>query len=843
MKELEIIQQLERTLTHPQIPAIYVQGDLEWLKRRSLNWTRSSWRIGVLGVTSSGKSTLINAFCGEEILPQEARPTSGVLVSCKKSKMRKGTLIRKNGSTSYFNQHQLNKEIIAKYADELNNPGNKEQVDEICLEFPDFLVGNNIEIVDSPGLDAFGLEGHEEIALRQLVPTVDLVLYLTTTKANSDQANLQALNQIASEHKPVIIAQNFIDCVTPEFTSGGSERRTSQEVEQRLRQRIEKILKETSNKSLRNAPVFQISALEGLKSKGSKQGESWKKSRLEPLLLSIHSICEQMEGQRSQRRLHQLLRHLNEIKERAVADLATYNQDKQITTEVIGSWDATRKQIEAFHDEAEQASAHLDAEIQKGRRQLSDQFAQIRNQYIKLDAERISENEVHSSGKSLKDIALQVQKNVLQLMDTWDSKEKKLLHVLNLALEDVRSHRGQLVPDETLKVYKETKTKITTRTEKKSNGFLGLRKLKRWIFSESDYETITTEEEISVVNIRKTLEEFQVYLNRFDKLLEAFRITWQQQKEKGCLVIKEEAMRRDEIIAARRNKPKDAKVLEDFIHNLELIEEKGYGRRDRKEEEPELNFELPFVEHPVQALNTMTMSYLQFSMSRSLFALATEQKRIYAQAIIWNHLKSHSGVEVANDLWFFGKDQQWMEQAFTNIFGIQPQFTDNETVHVRLKETKLPIRHAFLTTSQEVDENIQRQGVALIQLDIHQLGVTQKLLAGQWFLTIMKSMPFVFVIQSIQEYIQDAGLAMAYKSYRQLMDFASIQNPSSIVIHDNPLYTALFHTADQFAWQAGKGEEQDALRQLFTQFPRLDHAKNRNEAGQFFKEISLTIRS
>ncbi len=40
----------------------------------------------------------------------------------------------------------------------------------------------NILLIDSPGLDAYGLENHEKLTLENLLPTIDVCIFVTTLK-------------------------------------------------------------------------------------------------------------------------------------------------------------------------------------------------------------------------------------------------------------------------------------------------------------------------------------------------------------------------------------------------------------------------------------------------------------------------------------------------------------------------------------------------------------------------------------------------------------------------------------------------------------------------------------
>jgi len=110
---------------------------------------------------------------------------------------------------------------LCRLTDETTNPSNKLGVKEIEFQSPRFRLGENVALVDTPGLDAFGYERHEELTMDVFLPTVDVVLFLTTAKANRDEVIARYLDRIGEQRKPLILVQNMIDSIEAELGLGG----------------------------------------------------------------------------------------------------------------------------------------------------------------------------------------------------------------------------------------------------------------------------------------------------------------------------------------------------------------------------------------------------------------------------------------------------------------------------------------------------------------------------------------------------------------------------------------------------------------------------------------------
>lgn len=266
MNELDIIVKVINALSRNAKCKTRYASELENFQNRKRQADSNKYRLGVIGVTSSGKSTMINSLLGESLLPAVARPSSCQLVSCFFSQKRMATVFFQDGKREVFTGDLLNQRLIEKYGDEGVNFKNKEKVKQIELSTPEFPFDKNIILIDSPGLDAYGYSGHEQLTMNSLLPTIDFCVFVTTCKTNSDDKMLSVLNTIAEYEKPVVIVQNMIDSLKPSLDG----KKTVSDVAQDHRFRIERIISRSNIKDKSKVYIVQISARNALRARQNK---------------------------------------------------------------------------------------------------------------------------------------------------------------------------------------------------------------------------------------------------------------------------------------------------------------------------------------------------------------------------------------------------------------------------------------------------------------------------------------------------------------------------------------------------------------------------------------------
>ena len=289
---IEIYNEAIRILNTNEKVRKQYSPDIMALERRKDISLTDTYRIGVIGVTSSGKSTLINSLMGESILPSRACPSSSQLVRCHYSKERKVVVYFENGTNLVLSGDDCNQKTISLYADEGFNSNNKEQVKELELCSPKFPLGEDVILVDSPGLDAFGYEGHERLTMASLLPTVDLCILVTTCKTNSDfklQSVLTTIAENSVSNMPVILVQNMIDSIMP----SADGLKNTNDVAKDHRKRLQRVIDSSNIRDKQSVKIIQYSAQWALQGRISNDASSQNllfKSNYQNLVDAVNQI-------------------------------------------------------------------------------------------------------------------------------------------------------------------------------------------------------------------------------------------------------------------------------------------------------------------------------------------------------------------------------------------------------------------------------------------------------------------------------------------------------------------------------------------------------------------------
>ena len=115
----------------------------------------SNFEVAFFGRVSSGKSSLLNALLGKDILPVGINPITAV-----PTRLRSGPNARAVITFVDGHSEKIPLDEIAQFVTEQGNPGNTRNVIKAVAEIPSPSLTQGIVLVDTPGLGSLATAGH-----------------------------------------------------------------------------------------------------------------------------------------------------------------------------------------------------------------------------------------------------------------------------------------------------------------------------------------------------------------------------------------------------------------------------------------------------------------------------------------------------------------------------------------------------------------------------------------------------------------------------------------------------------------------------------------------------------
>ena len=251
---------------------------------------RTELTVGVVGITSSGKSTLINAMMGERLLPEETRATTNVTVLCRKGGIRAVDVGYEDGRSERLSGDALTPRRLEELTTERMNPGNERGVARIEWTSPGAALPQGLVLVDTPGLDACELPRHSELVLRRILPTLDIILYVSSIRSPFKAADIELVRTVLEAHQRMILLLTQIDLERDDLEGG----RVVLSRDQKLDAYLQELRRDAARFDRSECPVIPISAKLALRHFYNRDSAEWRASNFEPLLRRMTSFRERL---------------------------------------------------------------------------------------------------------------------------------------------------------------------------------------------------------------------------------------------------------------------------------------------------------------------------------------------------------------------------------------------------------------------------------------------------------------------------------------------------------------------------------------------------------------------
>ena len=161
--------------------------------------------LAVLGQFKRGKSSLMNAIIGRQVLPTGVLPLTSTITVLKFGPVERLLIHRERWS--WPQEEPLSQ--LAQYVTEKGNPGNVKQVKTACLELPLPFLRRGLEFVDTPGVGS-SIEANTATAYGFL-PSCDAVIFVTSVDTPLTAVEIEFLQRIRQYVHKVFFVVNKTD--------------------------------------------------------------------------------------------------------------------------------------------------------------------------------------------------------------------------------------------------------------------------------------------------------------------------------------------------------------------------------------------------------------------------------------------------------------------------------------------------------------------------------------------------------------------------------------------------------------------------------------------------------
>lgn len=204
------------------------------------------FNLAVVGQFKRGKSSLMNAVLGRDLLPTGLLPlTSAITTLCYGSTER--VVLRRKGWTL---EQEVPPAQLVDFITERGNPGNEKGLEEARVELPLPFLRRGLHFIDTPGI---GSARHENTATTYaFLPQMAAVIFVTSVDAPLSEAEERFLVDIRGQVRQLFVVVNKMDM------PGEMDR---EEVLGYIQTRVEQLL------GTGDAHLFPLSARDGLAAK------------------------------------------------------------------------------------------------------------------------------------------------------------------------------------------------------------------------------------------------------------------------------------------------------------------------------------------------------------------------------------------------------------------------------------------------------------------------------------------------------------------------------------------------------------------------------------------------
>ena len=171
----------------------------------------NTFNLVVVGQFKRGKTCLINALLGADILPVSVVPLTSIVTVLVYGETPGAKVFFKNGKIA-----DIPVASLSDYVTEAGNPKNEKEVLEVVVLYPSPYLKDGVRLVDTPGVGSVYIH-NTDVAYRYL-PKSDAALFLLSVDQPASSAEIEFLRDVREYAGRIFFLLNKIDYLSGEET-------------------------------------------------------------------------------------------------------------------------------------------------------------------------------------------------------------------------------------------------------------------------------------------------------------------------------------------------------------------------------------------------------------------------------------------------------------------------------------------------------------------------------------------------------------------------------------------------------------------------------------------------
>jgi GTP-binding protein EngB required for normal cell division len=165
--------------------------------------------VAVLGQFKAGKSSFLNSFLGQAVLPVGAIPVTTAITRLQYGESERALVRHFNGRTT-----EVPLADIVEFTSEAKNPGNEKNVAIVDIELPTLQKYPGLRLVDTPGLGS--VYKYHQSASENWLPSVGTALLAVSSDRPLSEHDLELIRELTSHTPNIIILLTKADLLSLE---------------------------------------------------------------------------------------------------------------------------------------------------------------------------------------------------------------------------------------------------------------------------------------------------------------------------------------------------------------------------------------------------------------------------------------------------------------------------------------------------------------------------------------------------------------------------------------------------------------------------------------------------